>query len=169
MYAKINWIYHKQNIESPPFVNRDLGGFRKFCPKRNIKQISPNPPLRKGGNKKQLQREYFTGLLVIFLCLGGCQTASPLKSNTESLEDAEKNLQSIAGALNMKALSDEEYNNLKKQVRNDKQARSAIEAITDSMSRNKTQVKYCPLTGNRYAANLKICPEHQVELKEVEN
>jgi len=61
-------------------------------------------------------------------------------------------------------LNEEELRDLKKQIRTDKEAQTAIQAITESVGGNQT-VKYCPVTGRRYAAHIEICPEHQVKLE----
>jgi len=104
-------------------------------------------------------------IFVIFF-LSGCQTASSVQNQGETREDVQEALSAVTGAISGKSLSKEELRNLEKQIRADKDAQTAVRAITGSVGGTST-VKYCPVTGRRYAAHLKICPEHGVELREV--
>jgi uncharacterized membrane protein YebE (DUF533 family) len=101
--------------------------------------------------------------VLLVLILSGCQTTS--QKQKESSEDSENVLSAVAGALSGKVLSKEEVRNLEKQIRTDKEAQSAIQVIADSVGGKALQVKYCPITGKRYAANIEFCPEHHVKLE----
>ena len=47
------------------------------------------------------------------------------------------------------------------------EAISAIHSVADALSTTEsTPVKYCPVDGKHYAPYLKMCPEHNVLLKE---
>lgn len=108
-------------------------------------------------------RNYLVAILVLFLF--GCQTTQQdrdLKRNKENLGEI---LSAVSGALSGRQLSEEELHNLEKQIRTDVDAQSAVQAITDSVGGKVPQVKYCPVTGKRYASNLEICPEHQILLE----
>ncbi len=110
------------------------------------------------------------GILVglsIILFLSGCQTATSAKSQNETNEDVSEALSAVAGALSGKQLSKEEIQNLEEQIRTDEEAQTAIKAITDSVGKTSA-VKYCPVTGRRYAVHLEVCPEHQVQLEIVD-
>ena len=95
----------------------------------------------------------------------GCQTIQQTQNSKENTEDAGEILSAVAGALSGKTLSEEEIRNLKKQIQTDKDAQSAIQVITDSVGGKTLQVKYCPVTGKRYASHIEICPEHQIKLE----
>jgi len=101
------------------------------------------------------------------LFLFGCQTASQVQNSKKDTEDVEEILSAVVGALSGKSMSERDLNTLKKQIRSDEEAQSAIQAIADSVGRKATHVKYCPVTGKRYASQLEICPEHQVKLEDV--
>lgn len=100
--------------------------------------------------------------------LSGCQTMAPVQHKTESREDVQEALSVVAGALSGKKLSEEELRDLVKQIRTDEDAQSAIQAITESVGGQAPVAKYCPVTGRRYAPHLEVCPEHNVELKTVD-
>ena len=108
-------------------------------------------------------------LLVGILFLTGCQTMSQPKSENESRKDVKEALGTIAEAISGKELSEKELKNLSKDLRTNKEAQSAIQSITNSMNKKSAIIKYCPLTGRRYAPRVMICPEHNVELKILED
>jgi len=101
------------------------------------------------------------------LFLFGCQTTSQVQNSKKDTEDIGEILAVVAGALSGKPLSEEELNNLEKQIQTDEEAQSAIQAIADSVGGKATNVKYCPVTGRRYAFHFELCPEHQVKLEVV--
>jgi len=109
----------------------------------------------------------FQYLLVasLALFLFGCQTMHQIQDSKGDEENIGEILSAVSGALRGKQLSEEELRNLEKQIRTDKDAQTAVQAITDSVGGKVPQVKYCPVTGKRYAAHLEICPEHQVRLE----
>ena len=104
------------------------------------------------------------GMLLMLMC-AGCQTAAPVKVQENSTEEMEKTLGAVAGAVTGKKLSVEDVKNLEKQLKTNKEARSAVESITHSLEGRPNKIKYCPLTGKRYGSNMTICPEHGEELK----
>jgi len=106
-------------------------------------------------------------ILVLMLFLTGCQTLRQPKAKMESREDVQSALETITEALSGRQLSEEELNNLARDLKTDKEAQSAIQSITNSMSGKKVNIKYCPVTGKRYAPSLVNCPEHGVALKEL--
>lgn len=110
--------------------------------------------------------KYFS-VAVLTLFLLGCQTISQVQRSKENTEDAGEILSAVAGALSGKTLSEEEIRNLEKQIRTDEEAQSAVQVITDSVGGKISQVKYCPVTGKRYASHIEICPQHQIKLEVV--
>jgi hypothetical protein len=107
--------------------------------------------------------------LFIILSLSGCHTTSPIQGRKETREDVKDALSAVAGALGGKPLDEKALRNLEKQVRTDEDAQTAIRAITESVGGKTPAVKYCPVTGRRYAPHLEICPEHGVELKTLDS
>ena len=89
-------------------------------------------------------------------------------SSSEGQQDEISALQSVAGAISGKPVTQEEMKNLAQDLRKDKNAQSAVRAITDSMNPSKNVVKYCPVDGARFSAKFTTCPIHGVVLKEVE-
>ena len=108
------------------------------------------------------------GILVIICVVAGCRTIPAARSEGETDREAQEALTAVAGAVAGKPLSQEEIRQLEKQLREDKEAQSAVQAITGSMSASTPVVKYCPITGKRYAPHMEFCPEHNVPLKVVD-
>ncbi len=104
----------------------------------------------------------------IVLFLTGCQTVKPSQKTAESAGDVQKALTSVAGAISGQDMDKEDLKNLNRQLRSDEKARSAVKTLTDSLGGQPVQIKYCPLTGKRYASTIEFCPEHGVKLEFVE-
>ena len=109
-------------------------------------------------------------LVCVGLASGSCQTLAPpmagLAAKRGSAVEAREAMTSVAGGLAGRPLTPQEARELEQQIRNDPEARSAIRKIAASMS-EAPKSKYCPVDGARYAPHLKICPVHNVPLKEV--
>lgn len=113
-------------------------------------------------------RDFFV-LFMSIIFFSGCQTMKPQGNVQESRKEQEQSIKSVVGAISGKSLSDEDFNKLKRDISSDPQARSAIESISGSMRSGGAQVvKYCPVDGERYAAHLRVCPEHNVILEVLE-
>lgn len=102
-------------------------------------------------------------LVCVGLASGGCQT---LAARRGSAVEAREAMTSVAGSLAGRPLTPQETRELEQQIRNDPGARSAIRKIAASMS-EAPKSKYCPVDAALYAPYLKICPVHNVSLKEV--
>ena len=98
------------------------------------------------------------------LVLVGCQTTQSggMISSREDLKDLGK----VAGSITGKAVSEEDLINLNKQLKEDPEARSAVEAIQGSLT-GQMVIKYCPIDGERYASTMTDCPVHHIELLEL--
>ena len=105
---------------------------------------------------------YILGI-VLGVGLLGCLKTSPHK-NVESVRETTTAVKSVGSAMSGKDLSDEDVRKLERDVRHDPQTQSAVEAITQPV-----QAKYCPIDGKHFSGHLKLCPEHHVELIEIEN
>ena len=113
----------------------------------------------------------FTLLMLLVFCgmiFIGCQTMAGHRSQNQDKISVDETLSSIAGALSGKSLTPEQMQNLKKQIKTDKEAQTAIETIGHSLSGEQSSPKYCPVDGQRYAPHMEVCPIHQVALKPVE-
>ncbi|MBF0385047.1 MAG: hypothetical protein HQL27_04165 [Candidatus Omnitrophica bacterium] len=86
----------------------------------------------------------------------------------ETVKDALSAIEGIAEAVSGKKLSDEELRALTEGLKNDKDARSAVQKITEGISSGNRQLKYSPATGKRYSADLEYDPETGVKLLPVE-
>ena len=107
-------------------------------------------------------RFYFLIIVVIFFL--GCQTTY---AQRDSREDMQEGMVTVAEAISGKSLSDAEVKDLTNQIKNDKEAQSAVQSITEVIS-GEVSLKYCPVTGKRYASHLINCPIHDVNLEIVE-
>jgi hypothetical protein len=91
-----------------------------------------------------------------------------MKSSSESPEDVAQALRTVATGIKGKPMSDEEFKKLSKQIREDKDTQNALSTVTQSMTSSKVNIKYCPVDGKRFSGTVKMCPDHQVELKWVD-
>lgn len=112
----------------------------------------------------------WTGALIFFLAcvLSSCQTVSSSKKSQATKVSGDEAISSIAEVWAGKHLTREEIEGLKKQLKTDKEARSAIEAITGSVTAKRGGIKYCPVDGEHYAPHVEVCPVHKIKLKAVE-
>ncbi|MBF0484736.1 MAG: hypothetical protein HQL25_08550 [Candidatus Omnitrophica bacterium] len=104
-------------------------------------------------------------LLVVFIC--GCSVAGKPTTNATNSKDAEQTLTSVTSALAGKPVSEQDLRKLEKDLRNDPEARSAVNEVANSFN-GEVKVKYCPVDGKRFAPNIIECPIHHVPLKWVE-
>jgi len=107
-------------------------------------------------------------LLSVAIVHSGCRTVAPVQGSKESSVEAQEALTAVAGALSGRPLSEEELRGLEQQIRTDEEAQTAVQAITGSIEGKARQVKYCPVTGRRFAVHLEMCPEHQIPLETVD-
>ena len=98
----------------------------------------------------------------------GCQT-TPKKavSPSESRQEAVSAIGSVAGAWTGKEVTDEEARRVVQNIQKDKEGQSAIQSIGGGMSATGAVIKFCPVDGKHFSADLEFCPEHHVKLKEV--
>ena len=78
------------------------------------------------------------------------------------------NLFFLLGCVSTPTQKNSHLTELSQNIQKDKQAQSAIESVTGAMISNRAAVRYCPVDGERSSPRVKICPTHQVPLKEVE-
>lgn len=88
-------------------------------------------------------------------------------SQAETQKDRESALKTVAGAITGREMSDKDVRGLQQQLRQDKEAQAAIEAITQTVSGRQGITKYCPIDGERFSAGLKACPVHGATLEEI--
>lgn len=112
---------------------------------------------------------YTMGVIFLLMTsLAGCQTAGGQKRQVGTGREARQAIVSITAAASGRALTEEDLHHLERQIKTDPQAKTAVENVTDALSGRQVNIKYCPVDGKRYAARLKVCPEHDVELKFLE-
>jgi hypothetical protein len=107
--------------------------------------------------------------IIASLMVFGCQTA-PARKTSHARESSKEMLNAVgevAGVLAGQELTDEQKKKLVRDIQKDKDAQSALRAISGAMDIKQTAVKYCPVDGKRYSHDLQICPEHKVKLQEL--
>ena len=107
-------------------------------------------------------------LFCLILFLSGCQTVPKNVEKNETNKDVQTALETIAGAVSQKDLTEEEIKNFEKQLRKDEEAQSAVRVISDSMTGKNIRIKYCPIGGKRYDPKIEECPIHKVKLEYIE-
>lgn len=101
-------------------------------------------------------RQYFYFILGVFF-LSSCAPMSGPSRQESPVDDASAMLQ-VGAALSGKELTEEQLRKLHLQMK-DKEAQSAVESITQSLSNQSLSIKYCPSTGKRYSAHLETAPD----------
>ena len=103
-------------------------------------------------------------LVTLIFVFCGCQTLSQ-QQKPQLQKQAQQDLKSVAGSLSNKPLTEEEWKKLQDQVKNNPEAQTAVQSVTDSLQNKKVIIKYCPVDGKRFSSHLTICPEHHVLLE----
>ena len=107
--------------------------------------------------------KYF--LMLILVCVCGCQTSSPKTGETRA--ETVSALTTMTQGLTNKPVTEAQLKTLAQQVARDPQAQSALRSINTALSPQHT-VKYCPVDGQRFSADMTECPAHHVKLEWVE-
>lgn len=84
----------------------------------------------------------------------------------ESSQEVVSAVEAVVGAMSGQDLDSRNLRQVARQVQQDQKAKTAVEAIVNSMS-SGVSVKYCPVDGKRYDAHFEKCPEHGVTLQEI--
>ncbi len=108
---------------------------------------------------------FVASLLAMTLGFMGCQTAAYNPKPTQA--DTISALTTMTQGLTNKPITETQLKNLAVQVAHDPQAQSALHSINTALSPQHT-VKYCPVDGERFSADMEYCPIHHVKLKWVE-
>jgi hypothetical protein len=109
--------------------------------------------------------------IILILFFAGCATANPTASSSSSKvssQEAQSAMGEVVGSVTGKKTSEGDLRKLGQQMRHDKEAQSAVDSITGAMTDPSHQIKYCPIDGERYSAQLKVCPKHGVPLKNLD-
>ena len=88
----------------------------------------------------------------------------PKDMNAETAET----LQRIANEFQNQEISNEDLKRFEQEISRNPEAADSVEKIKDSLTNQKTTVKYCPVDGKRFSAKFTECPDHRVPLKTVE-
>lgn len=102
-------------------------------------------------------------LVLVGVTAGSCQTLSAKRSSAVATRQA---ITSVAGGLAGRPLTPQEARELEQQIKTDPEAQEAVSRIATSMS-EAPKAKYCPVGGEHYAPNVRICPVHNVQLKTI--
>ena len=95
------------------------------------------------------------------------QAVRPM-SATESPKDVESAMGAVVGSVTGQPVEREDLLKLGEQIRDDKDAQSAVGSITGAVGDAATAGKYCPVDGERYSAQFTECPTHKALLKNIE-
>lgn len=82
----------------------------------------------------------------------------------ETLNDAVSALAAVTGSVSEKDFSERDLYEAVKSMKNDPEARTAVEAISSAFDKGQVQIKYSPATGKRYGADIEFDPETGVKL-----
>jgi len=117
---------------------------------------------------------HLIGVIVVIFIIAGCVSLSPHKkklTGTPTIrrrKDAFNTIKTVSEVITGKKLNEDEVVNLTKSIVKDKEAQTVIKEIGDAVIPGKVKVKYSPVTGKRYSANMEYCPETGVKLLPVE-
>lgn len=116
--------------------------------------------------------------LFILVFVTGCATSPSLRKESGQATDEKKykegqkevvdSIEKVTGALSGQDIRREDLENLSRQIKKDEDTRSAVQKVTGAVSGQEIKVKYCPLDGKRYSADLEFCPGTGVKLIPVE-
>jgi len=109
--------------------------------------------------------------VAVFVCsvllFPGCATQQASAPRAETPREQVGALQDVVTAVSGEEVTERDLRNAVRKSRTDEDTRTAIEAVGGAMSGEVT-VKYCPVDGKRYSAQMQECPVHHVPLKTVE-
>lgn len=114
----------------------------------------------------KMKRFFLVIILGVFLSTAGCRTTQPV-SNQEREEDKAA-IKSVLGTMAGQEVDDKDLKDLSHQVKTDEEAKSAVEAISGSMSPGSAAM-VCPNDGKRYSARLKTCPDGVTPLEPIQD
>ncbi len=118
-----------------------------------------------------MTRFYFLSIFSFLLFVGcassGSTTAKGLRpqASGESQQDVVSAVEQVLGAVSGKPIDQKQLENLGKEIQKDPQTKSAVQAITNSVSGQGPAGKYCPIDGKRYSPKFSVCPVHHIPLK----
>ena len=104
-------------------------------------------------------------ICVLIMSSSGCSTTKGRLEQAQQHE-AEESLRAVAESLSGKKLTQEDLKELDRRLKEDGEARSAVENISNAYHGEENRsMKFCPVDGQRFSSRLQFCPEHHVELK----
>jgi len=101
-------------------------------------------------------------------CTTASQKTEKAKGSAESPQEVTEALQSVAGAISGQPMDEKKMRDLAVEMKTNPEAQSAVNAVTQSLTGQNIDVKYCPVDGKRFSGTLERCPEHDVLLKGLE-
>ena len=106
-------------------------------------------------------------LIFSVLILPACATRGPVAPAKETPRERVEALQDVVEAFSGEEIPEQDLRDLARKVRSDEETRSAVEAVSGALS-GEVVIKYCPVDGKRFSAEMKECPDHHVPLMIVE-
>lgn len=88
-----------------------------------------------------------------------------MKTSGESQQEAVSAMEKVLGTVSGEKIDEKKLRELDREMKNDPQAKSAVETIANSVSGQGRVIKYCPVDGERYGPKFEECPVHHVVLK----
>ncbi len=137
----------------------------------------PNPPHEGEGNliwttMNIVMKRFLSFVIFSFLIFSGCASSRATAGKAlrpqapgESPQEVVSAMENVLGAVSGKNVDQKQLENLGKQIQKDPQAKSALQAISDSVSGQGKAIKYCPVDGERFSPKFETCPVHHVPLK----
>ena len=119
--------------------------------------------------------------MTALVCVSGCASTGRQRAllsveggnllNTsadESAGDAVSALRVVTGAVSSTDMTDEDLYRAAQRMKDDPEAKTAVEAVSSAFDQRNVRMKYSPQTGKRYSPDLEFDPETGVRLLPVE-
>ena len=105
--------------------------------------------------------------LCVLIGLSGCSHVPETSGQTPSIVQETSAIVAVTSAVTGKNVTHKDLQKAAVDIRQDPEARRSAQTVSQVLS-GQQHIKYCPLTGKRYSADLTICPEHGEVLKDIE-
>lgn len=99
------------------------------------------------------------------ICAGCASAPRASVPSASSTHEVLSSTATVTEALTGQKFNDEQLKALGRRIQNDKEARSAAQAVTQSLGALQPGIKYCPVDGKRFSDTLTTCPDHKVPLR----
>ena len=103
---------------------------------------------------------------VVSMVLLGCAATKPLEKETP--KEALNAWGAVAGAISKQEMDEKKMKEAANRLQTDEETQSAVKAISESLEGKSSGIKYSPVTGKRYSAEMEYDPETGVKLVPLE-